>query len=148
MTITRREMCLLLPGVVLPVGLGCAAEVGEQGDSLPSGGHAFDTLAVHTTASGAQTREALKGKLATGESLETHATTLPPGAMPHPPHRHVHSEMFLMREGTLELTVNGKTYQLGPGAIGFVRSNEEHGVKNVGTGPANYFVVEMGPGAA
>ena len=53
-----------------------------------------------------------------------------------------------MREGTLELTVNGKTYQLGPGAIGFVRSNEEHGVKNVGTGPANYFVVEIGPGAA
>lgn len=148
MTITRREMCLLLPGAMLPVGLGHAAEAGEQGDSLPSGGHAFETLTVHTTASGAQTREALKGKLATGESLETHATTLPPGAMPHPPHRHVHSEMFLMREGTLELTVNGKTYQLGPGAIGFVRSNEEHGVKNVGTGPANYFVVEMGPGAA
>jgi mannose-6-phosphate isomerase-like protein (cupin superfamily) len=148
MTITRREMCLLLPGAMLPVGLAHAAEAGEQGDSLPSGGHAFDTLTVHTTASGAQTREALKGKLATGESLETHATTLPPGAMPHPPHHHVHSEMFLMREGTLELTVNGKTYQLGPGAIGFVRSNEEHGVKNVGTGPANYFVVEIGPGAA
>jgi mannose-6-phosphate isomerase-like protein (cupin superfamily) len=56
--------------------------------------------------------------------------------------------MFLMREGTLELTVNGKTFQLGPGAIGFVRSNEEHGVKNVGSAPANYFVVEMGPGAS
>ena len=148
MTITRREMCLLLPGAMLPVGLVQAAEAGEQSDSLPSGGHAFETLTVHTTTSGAQTREALKGKLATGESLETHATTLPPGAMPHPPHHHVHSEMFLMREGTLELTVNGKTYQLGPGAIGFVRSNEEHGVKNVGTGPANYFVVEMRPGAA
>jgi len=148
MTITRRKMCLLLPGAMLPVGLLHAAEAGGQGDSLPSGGHAFEALTVHTTASGAQTREALKGKLATGESLETHATTLPPGAMPHPPHRHVHSEMFLMREGTLELTVNGKTYQLGPGAIGFVRSNEEHGVKNVGTVPANYFVVEMGPGAA
>jgi quercetin dioxygenase-like cupin family protein len=56
--------------------------------------------------------------------------------------------MFLMREGTLELTVNGKMYQLGPGAVGFVRSNEEHGVKNVGKTAANYFVVEMGPGVA
>jgi mannose-6-phosphate isomerase-like protein (cupin superfamily) len=70
---------------------------------------------------------------------------LPPGATPHPPHHHVHSEMFFMREGTLELTVNGKTYPLGPGAVGFVRSNEEHGVKNVGTTPANYFVVAIGP---
>jgi mannose-6-phosphate isomerase-like protein (cupin superfamily) len=148
MTITRREMCLLLPAAMLPVGLAQAAEAGEQGDSLASGGYAFETLTVHTTPSGAQTREALKGKLATGEALETHATTLAPGAMPHPPHHHVHSEMFLMREGTLELTVNGKTYRLGPGAVGFVRSNEEHGVKNVGTTPANYFVVEIGPGVA
>jgi quercetin dioxygenase-like cupin family protein len=56
--------------------------------------------------------------------------------------------MFLMREGTLELTVNGKTYPLGPGSVGFVRSNEDHGVKNVGTTPANYFVVEIGLGVA
>jgi hypothetical protein len=30
--------------------------------------------------------------------------------------------------------------------VAFVRSNDEHGVKNVGTTPANYFVVEIGPG--
>jgi len=29
--------------------------------------------------------------------------------------------------------VNGKTYSLGPGSVGFVRSNDVHGVKNVGT---------------
>jgi quercetin dioxygenase-like cupin family protein len=68
--------------------------------------------------------------------------------MPHPPHHHPHSEMFFMREGTLELTVNGTTFPLGPGSVGFVRSNEEHGVKNVGTTPANYFVVAVGPGAS
>src|SRR5437879_5569016 len=148
MSLTRREMCLLLPGAMLPAAAAARAEDSGQSEALASGAFAFETLTAHTTATGAQTREALKGKLATGESLETHATTLPPGAMPHPPHHHVHSEMFLMREGTLEFTVNGKTYQLRPGAVGFVRSNEEHGVKNVGTTPANYFVVEMGPGAA
>src|SRR5258707_12929594 len=124
------------------------AEASEQDTSLPSGSYAFDKLTVHTAPSGAQSRAIFKGKLATGESIETHATTLPPGAMPHPPHRHVHSEMFLLREGTLELTVNGKTYPLGPGSVGFVRSNDEHGVKNVGTTPANYFVVAVGPGAS
>jgi quercetin dioxygenase-like cupin family protein len=148
MEITRRELCLLLPGAMAPLVVSSLGEGGEQDTSLPSAGFPFEKLTAHTTPSGAQIREILKGKLATGESIETHETTLPPGAMPHPPHHHVHTEMFLLREGTLELTVNGTSYRLGPGAVGFVRSNEEHGVKNVGTTPANYFVVEVGPGAS
>jgi mannose-6-phosphate isomerase-like protein (cupin superfamily) len=147
MTMTRRELCLLLPAAMLPVAGAPLAEASEQGDSLPSTTYPFEKLPVHTAPSGVQTRAIFKGKLATGESIETHATTLPPGAMPHLPHRHAHSEMFFMRDGTLQLTVNGKTYPLGPGGVGFVRSNEEHGVKNVGTTPANYFVVAIGPGA-
>ncbi len=147
MTMTRREMCLLLPGAMHPAAAVVMAEAGEQDGSLPSAGYSFETLAVKTAPSGVQTRAIFKGKLTTGESIETHATMLPPGAMPHPPHHHVHSEMFFMREGTLELTVNGTTYQLAPGGVGFVRSNEEHGVKNVGTTSANYFVVAIGPTA-
>jgi quercetin dioxygenase-like cupin family protein len=145
--ITRRELCLLLPGATLPLA-ATWARGDDQDTSLPSAGYSFDKLTAHTTSSGAQIRDILKGKLVTGESIETHETTLPPGVMPHPPHHHVHTEMFLLREGTLELTVSGTTYRLGPGAVGFVRSNEEHGVRNVGTTPANYFVVEVGPGAS
>jgi mannose-6-phosphate isomerase-like protein (cupin superfamily) len=147
MTMTRREMCLLLPGAMLPAGAVPIAEASAQDGSLPSASYPFEKLPVHIAPSGVQTRAIFKGKLATGEFIETHATILPPGAMPHPPHHHVHSEMFFMREGTLELTVNGKTYPLGPGGVGFVRSSEEHGVKNVGTTPANYFVVAVGPTA-
>jgi mannose-6-phosphate isomerase-like protein (cupin superfamily) len=147
MAMTRREMCLLLPTAMLPVAGTALAEASEQDGSLPSASYSFEKLTAKTSPSGVQTRAIFKGKLATGESVETHATILPPGAMPHPPHHHVHSEMFFMREGTLELTVNGKTYPLGPGGVGFVRSSEEHGVKNVGTTPANYFVVAVGPTA-
>jgi mannose-6-phosphate isomerase-like protein (cupin superfamily) len=145
---TRRDMCLLLPAALFPLPAAPLTEAGEQDTALPSAGYPFEKLSPHTAASGAQIREILKGKLATGESIETHETTLSPGAIPHPPHHHVHSEMFLVREGTLELTVNGTSYRLGPGALGFVRSNGEHGVKNVGTTPATYFVVEVGPGAS
>jgi len=65
----------------------------------------------------------------------------------HPPHRHLHSETWLIREGTVELTINGATHRLGPGGLGFVHLNEEHGIKNVGAGPATYYVVAIGPGA-
>jgi mannose-6-phosphate isomerase-like protein (cupin superfamily) len=106
----------------------------------------YDKLPVQKS-NGAQFRAVLKGKLATGESLEVHETTLPPGGAPHPPHHHVHSEMWLIREGTVELTVNGIRYRLGPGSVGFVHSNDEHGINNPGLAPATYFVVAIGPGA-
>ena len=57
----------------------------------------------------------LRGKLATGEGIEVHQTTLPPGGAPTATtHHHPHSEMWLIREGTIELTVNGQ--EVPPGA--------------------------------
>lgn len=145
MSLTRREMCLLFPSAVLPAWLG--ANQMEQEPSLPTAMYPFDRLPVHTSST-AVTRAVLKGKLSTGESVEVHETMLPPDAAPHPPHRHAHSEMWLIREGTVEIMVNDRTTRLGPGSVGFVRSNDEHGIKNVGLVPAMYFVVAVGPGAS
>ncbi len=146
MSLSRRELCQLLPAAILPVA-AMAQDSPRQGTSLPSATWNFDQLPVNATKDG-QFRQVLKGTLATGESLETHETTLPPGGMPHPAHHHVHSEMWLIREGTVEITINGASHRLGPGGVGFVCSNDEHGIKNVGTTPATYFVVAVGPGAA
>jgi mannose-6-phosphate isomerase-like protein (cupin superfamily) len=145
MPLTRRELCLLFPSALVPT---LAAETqSEQQASLPSAMYPFEKLTAHTS-NKAEIRSVLKGKLPTGESLEVHETTLPPGSSPHPPHRHEHSEMWLIREGTVEITVNGTSNHIGPGSVGFVRSNDEHGIKNVGASPATYFVVAVGPGAA
>jgi mannose-6-phosphate isomerase-like protein (cupin superfamily) len=146
MPVTRRELCSMLPAMLLPPILTSEASA-EQGNALPSAMYAFEKLPVRTP-NNAQIRDVLKGKLATGESLEVHETTLVPGGAPHPPHRHAHSEMWLIREGTVEITVNGTSSRLGPGSVGFVDSNDEHGIKNVGTTPATYFVVALGPGAS
>ena len=118
----------------------------QQPTALASSMYPFDKLPLQTT-NDAEFRAVLKGKLATGESLEVHETTLAAGGAPHPPHHHVHSEMWLVREGTVEITVNGTRHRLGPGSVGFVHSNDEHGIRNLSSTPATYFVVAIGPGA-
>jgi len=145
MFMTRRDLCLMLPATLLPAALHLES-ITAQESSMPSAMYPFEKLPVRTP-NNAEIRDVLKGKLATSESLEVHETTLQPGGAPHPPHHHVHSEMWLIREGTVEITVNGTSYRLGPGSVGFVHSNDEHGIKNVGTTPATYFVVAIGPGA-
>ncbi len=144
MVFTRREACFLIPallatGTAVP---GFAA----QDDSLPSAVFPFENMPVQNS-DHAQIRKIMAGKLDTGEHIEAHETTLPPNGFPHAPHHHLHSEMWLIREGTVELTINGVTHRLGAGGLGFVHSNEEHGIKNVGPVPATYYVVAIGPGA-
>lgn len=147
MSLTRRELCLFIPSALLPAIVPKVEPQLEQSGDLPSATFPFDKLPMHASDTAA-IRSVMKGKLATGESMEVHETTLPPGATPHLPHRHTHSEMWLIREGTVDITVNNTTTRLGPGSIGFVRSNDQHGIKNVGLTPATYFVVAIGPGAA
>ena len=144
MALTRREACSFIPALVA-AGTGVPS-LAAQDDSLPSATFPFENMPVQKS-DHAQIRKILKGKLATGEPIETHETTLPPDGSPHPPHHHVHSEMWLIREGTVELTINGASHRLGAGGVGFVHSNDEHGIRNVGNGPATYYVVAIGPGA-
>ncbi len=145
MRLTRREMCLLLPAL-LPVAGELQAFAEDR--SLPSEACSFDKAPMHVANNNAQIRMMLRGKLATGEGLEVHETTLPPGGAPTATtHHHPHSEMWLIREGAIELTVIDKKFRLEPGSVGFVASNEEHGIRNIGAKPAVYFVVAVGPGA-
>ena len=93
-------------------------------------------------------RQVMRTPTPTLDELEIHISTLAPGKSPHAPHQHVHEELLILKEGTLETFQSGKTSRVGPGAIIFQSSNELHNVTNVGTTPATYFVIGWdSPGA-
>ncbi len=143
---TRRELGSLVSGAILSSALpeGAAA---QQAATLASTWLNFAEMQTRKSAGGGEIRAFVNGKLATGERLECHETTLPAGQMPHASHHHLHSEMVLVREGTVEVAVGGKSKTISAGGAVFIASNEEHGLTNVGASPATYFIVAIGPTA-
>jgi quercetin dioxygenase-like cupin family protein len=139
MAISRRELCLLLPALLAAASPAHAA----RGGVLPARAYPFRDLPVRGRG-GNQFRPVLDGETHTGFHIELHETQLAPGARPHPPHHHVHEEIFLIREGTLAVTLGGETRRIGPGSVAFVASDVEHGVRNVGSSYAEYFVIALG----
>lgn len=137
MDLARRNLCLLVPALA-------AAHARAAGTtSVPTTVKRFEDLKA-STSNGNSFRPILEGTTHEGFQIEAHQTELAAGSMPHAAHHHRHEEMFLIREGVVEVTVNGKSTRLGPGGVAYIASNDEHGIKNVGTASAQYFVIALG----
>lgn len=139
MEISRRNLCLLIPA------LAAVPAFAAENELLPSKAYSFEDLPVHASGEN-KSRPIMAGMTHTGFLVEVHETDLAPGSAPHPPHHHDHEETFLVREGTIEVTIEGKANRVGPGSVIYVASNQEHGVHNPGPGHAQYFVFALGLG--
>ena len=142
----RRELGLALSAFAIIGSLSADAQSGslpEDEKLLHSEVFPYEKLPVNTAANGMTSRAVVRGTLATGEYIEVHETMLPAGEMPHPPHRHTHSELLLIREGELQVDSDGQRGVVRAGDVVFTASGVLHSLKNVGAGPASYFVVAV-----
>lgn len=121
-----------------PPAIGAPTTAGQLGSVV----FEWASLPVKATKTG-ERRDVLDSPTATLANFECHITTLRAGEAPHPPHHHADEELMLLKEGTLEVMVNGAMSRIGPGAIVFCASNEEHGWRNVGDTPATYYVFRV-----
>lgn len=99
----------------------------------------WEALEVHPTGVG-ERRDLVDAPTATLERFESHASTLNPGLDSHPQHQHAQEEFIILKEGELEVIINGVGSRVGPGSLFFFAANDWHSVRNVGEGPATYLV--------
>jgi XRE family transcriptional regulator, regulator of sulfur utilization len=135
--VTRRNMLLG------SIAFAACADLAAGAESVMSS-TVFDWNAMQAkpTAAGS-TRQVCNQPTATLENLEIHITTLDPGKSPHPPHRHPNEELVILQHGTLEALENGEWKRVGPGSVIFSASNQLHGLRNPGSEPAGYHVINF-----
>ena len=102
----------------------------------------WDSLTPRTSPNG-QSRPVFDNPTGTLDKLEVHITTLLPGMSSHPVHRHSWEEILLLKEGELELSINGRKQHAVPGAFIFLASNDPHNATNTGSKPATYYVINF-----
>jgi quercetin dioxygenase-like cupin family protein len=88
-------------------------------------------------------RRFFMGETHGGFNLETHETILGTGVETHAPHKHLHEEIIVVVEGTVETWVEGKTETVEAGSVIFYGSNQMHSARNAGSVPCRYYVIEL-----
>ena len=124
----------LIPSLTLTAML-TAAEPPKIGSTV----FAWESLVAKPTGVG-ERRDVARNPTATLREFECHISTLNPSLASHPPHTHPQEELIILRDGELDVHINGTNTRVGPGAVFFFAANDPHAVQNRGDRPATYFV--------
>jgi XRE family transcriptional regulator, regulator of sulfur utilization len=131
---------MLVAGVAAVIGASAATASQGAPERLGPSVWNWQAMAERQTDVGA-VRDLVRQPTATLDELEMHVTTLNAGTSSHPPHTHPNEELVIVREGTVEVLNGGAWKRLGPGSVVFNASNSPHALRNVGTEPATYHVI-------
>lgn len=136
--ITRRDITIAALSVAATFGITAMAAPKPK----EMGSVAMDWKDVPAQQEEVRTvRQFFRAPTATLQELELHVTTLQAGTTSHAPHKHPNEELVIIKEGTVEVLVDGQLKRVGPGSVVFNASNQMHSLRNVGDGPATYHVI-------
>jgi len=124
----------LLAALALAASLEAAEPPGIGSTIFP-----WESLEAKPTAVG-ERRDVARNPTATLREFECHISTLNPNLASHPPHTHPQEEIIILRDGELDVHIDGTNTRVGPGAVFFFAANDPHAVQNRGDKPATYFV--------
>ena len=136
MIVSRRDLAVLLPVLAsaakgqtanrqMPSKVLHSSQINYSGDARKKG------------------RQFFRGANHAGFDIEMHETVLGPGVETHPPHKHEHEEIVIVLAGSVESYLEGKTEVAEAGSVIVNGSNQMHTVKNAGTTPCRYYVIEL-----
>ena len=144
MALTRRDMCILLPALMATAtSHGAEGDTGK-GEALKSAIYNLKDLKVEKS-KGREYIPVFEGTSSTGQPMVMHESGVAPGGVVHEMYSHPGDELFLVREGTLEVEMEGKRSQVGPGGVAYVASNTPYAIRNTGQEWTRYFVFLFGP---
>lgn len=143
MKITRRDLAVATVSIFLTVAGMALAQSPKKPVMHSSFFNWADMKAVPTKVG--ERRAIFDAPTPTLANLECHITTLNPGESPHAPHQHADEEIMILKDGTLAAIQGNQTNTVNAGGIIFEASNESHGLINIGTNRATYFVIKYAP---
>jgi (S)-ureidoglycine aminohydrolase len=114
----------------------------QAGDAqLESAVHAWNDLEIEKTKTG-ERRPVFKGSTEAFEYLQVHVSTVEPGTAVHAAHTHDdREELIIVKEGTVEQSINGESRILSPGSVTLALPGDAHGIRNAGDVPATYYII-------
>jgi mannose-6-phosphate isomerase-like protein (cupin superfamily) len=139
MRISRRDLNFLLP---VMAAASARAQQKTPVETMTSKAYPSDAM-PYKGDDKKRSREFFLSQTHGGFKVELHETNLGPGIEAHPPHQHIHEEIMVVTEGSLEANMNGVKTTVPAGSVLVFGSNQPHNVRNPGAVTAKYYVIEL-----
>jgi mannose-6-phosphate isomerase-like protein (cupin superfamily) len=115
-------------------------ENAKPAEKLTSAVYDWEKMVVTPNAKGAR-RDVFDGTTTSLDKIHCHITTLNPRENSGEPRLHLQEEVIIVKEGLVEMHIDGKNQTAGPGSVFYLAAHATTRLRNAGTTPCTYIVI-------